>query len=230
VGQANAAIPHWRPRSESAVLGDHRDWFERLYVAADDGEVVVPWDRSGEPHRLLDQWARHHRLVGGGRRAIVVGCGLGGDAEYLARLGFATVGFDFAATAIRTARERFPDSPVEYHVADLLDPPSEWIEAFDFVFESLTVQSLPRPFRLSAVSRVRQMVAPGGTLLVIAAATDQAPTDDDPNGGPWPLTRAEVESFACDDLKLVSLEDLHDPDVRRWRADFRRDGRTARGR
>jgi hypothetical protein len=151
---------------------------------------------------------------------------LGGDAEYLARLGFATVGFDFAATAIRTVRERFPASPVEYHVADLLDPPSDWFEAFDFVFESLTVQSLPRPFRISAVGRVRQMVAPGGTLLVIAAATDQAPADDDPNGGPWPLTPAEVESFACDDLKLVSLEDLHDPDARRWRAEFRRERRA----
>jgi hypothetical protein len=149
---------------------------------------------------------------------------LGGDAEYLARLGFATVGFDFAATAIRTARERFPNSHVDYHVADLLDPPSAWFETFDFVFESLTVQSLPRPFRMSAVSGVRQMVAPGGTLLVLAAATDQAPADDDPNGGPWPLTRAEIESFASGDLRLVSLEDLHDPDARRWRAELHRAG------
>jgi hypothetical protein len=151
---------------------------------------------------------------------------LGGDAEFLARLGFATVGFDFAATAIRTARDRFPDSPVEYCVTDLLNPPTAWFEAFDFVFESLTVQSLPRRFRMSAICRIRQMVAPGGTLLVISAAADQAPADDDPSGGPWPLTRAEVESFACDDLQLLSLEDLRDPDARRWRAEFRRDSRT----
>ena len=222
MAQPNAAIPHWRPRSEWVAVDDHRDWFERLYVAADDGEVVVPWDRNGQPHRLLDQWARQRRFVGEGRRAIVVGCGLGGDAEYLAGLGFATVGFDFAATAIGTTRERFPDSPVEYHVADLLDPLSAWLEAYDFVFESLTVQSLPRAFRVSAISRVRQLVAPGGTLLVIAAATDQTPTDDDPNGGPWPLTPAEVQSFARGDLQLVSLEDLRDPDARRWRAEFRR--------
>jgi SAM-dependent methyltransferase len=224
VGRPNTAIPRSRPRSKSSEIGDHRDWFERLYVAADDGELVVPWDRSGGPHRLLNQWARQHGLVGADRSAIVVGCGLGGDAEYLARLGFATVGFDFAATAIRTARERFPNSHVDYHVADLLDPPGAWFEAFDFVFESLTVQSLPRPFRMSAVSRVRQMVAPGGTLLVLAAATDQAPADDDPNGGPWPLTRAEIESFASGDLRLVSLEDLHDPDARRWRAELHRAG------
>jgi hypothetical protein len=71
------------------------------------------------------------------------------------------------------------------------------------------------------------MVAPSGTLLVVAAATDQAPADEDPNGGPWPLTRAEMESFAGDDLRLVSLEDLRDPDARRWRAEFRRDRREA---
>jgi hypothetical protein len=64
-------------------------------------------------------------------------------------------------------------------------------------------------------------------MRVIAAATDQVPADDDPNGGPWPLTRAEVESFACDDLEVVSLEDLPDPDARRWRAEFRRDRREA---
>lgn len=225
--QPDAVGPQWRPGSEWAAVGEHRDWFERLYVAADDGGVAVPWDRCGKPHRLLDQWARQRRLVGDGQRAIVVGCGLGGDAEFLARLGFATVGFDFAATAIRTARERFSDSPVEYHVADLLHTPSDWFEAYDFVFESLTVQSLPRPFRIFAISRVRQLVAPGGTLLVIAAATDQAPTDDDPDGGPWPLTRAEVESFASGDLKLVNLEDLHDADARRWRAEFRRDRRAS---
>jgi 2-polyprenyl-3-methyl-5-hydroxy-6-metoxy-1,4-benzoquinol methylase len=49
-----------------------------------------------------------------------VGCGLGADAEYLASLGFDTVGFDISETAIRLARERFPGSAVRYVSADLL--------------------------------------------------------------------------------------------------------------
>jgi hypothetical protein len=56
------------------------------------------------------------------------------------------------------------------------------------------------------------VVAPSGTLLVIAAVKG---TTDDPPDGPWPLTRAEVESFAAGDLKLIRLEDFRDPDAHR---------------
>jgi hypothetical protein len=63
------------------------------------------------------------------------------------------------------------------------------------------------------------MVAPGGTLLVIAAVKG---VGDDPPDGPWPLTRAEVESFATAGLQLVRLEDFRDLDAHRWRAELRR--------
>jgi hypothetical protein len=63
------------------------------------------------------------------------------------------------------------------------------------------------------------MVAPGGTLLVIAAAPGDGP---DPAGGPWPLTHAEVDSFADGDLRLCRLDRFDDPDASRWRAEFRR--------
>ena len=92
--------------------------------------------------------------------------------------------------------------------------------------ESLTVQSLPRQLRAAAIARVRELVAPGGTLLVIAAVKGSA---EDPPDGPWPLTRAEVGSFAAGDLELVRLEDFRDPDAHRWRAELRRTGAPPRG-
>ena len=139
-----------RMAAESLAVDDPTGWFERLYVAAEDGVAVVPWDR-GAPHQLLVQWAQAGNLGGGGRRAFVVGCGLGSDAEYVAELGFDTVAFDVAATAVRAASRRFPDSAVRYRTADLLDPPAEWREAFDLVVESLTVQALPDPPRREAI-------------------------------------------------------------------------------
>ncbi|WP_200961968.1 methyltransferase domain-containing protein, partial [Phycicoccus sp. Soil803] len=48
-------------------------------------------------------WAEAQNLAGGGREALVVGCGYGADAEYLASLGYRTTGFDFAPTAIAAA-------------------------------------------------------------------------------------------------------------------------------
>lgn len=215
-----------RLAAEALAARDATAWFERLYAAAEEGEAVVPWDR-GAPHRLLVEWGAG--IDGGGRRALVVGAGLGADAEYVAGLGFETVAFDVSATAIRTARRRFPDSRVDYVAADLLDPPAEWREAFDLVVESLTVQSLPDPPRRDAIAQVGRMVAPGGTLLVIATARDEA--DGPVHGPPWPLTRAEVESFASGGLEPRRIEDLRDseqPDIHRWRAEFERPAAVTR--
>jgi SAM-dependent methyltransferase len=146
--------------NESLAAGDPTGWFEHLYAAAEKGEAVVPWDR-GAPRLLLVQWADERALEGGGRRALVVGCGLGDDAEYIAGLGFDTVAFDIAPTAVRAAQRRFPDSEVQFLLADLLDPPAGWLEAFDLVVESHTVQSLPDPPRRHAIAQVAQMVRQG---------------------------------------------------------------------
>jgi hypothetical protein len=67
------------------------------------------------------------------------------------------------------ARRRFPDSAVDYVVADLLDLPPEWHRAFDLVVEVITVQALPDPPRARAIACVASLVAPGGTLIVISA-------------------------------------------------------------
>lgn len=199
--------------AESLRSGHPTAWFERLYEAAADGGATVPWDRE-VPQVLLTEWAQGRSFSGG--RAIVVGAGLGMDAEFVASLGFATTAFDIAPTAVAAARERFPSSRVDYRVADLLDPPAEWQGAFDFVFESFTVQALPQPARAQAIARVGPLVAPGGTLLVVAAARDPS---DRADGPPWPLTRDEIDAFAAGgDLTPVLIERAAD----RWRAEFTR--------
>ena len=210
-----------RLAAESLSRDEPTGWFEPLYAAADGGAAVVPWDR-GAPHPLLVEWTAARDLDGAGRRAAVVGCGLGADAEHIAGLGFDTLAFDIAPSAVRAARERFPASTVRYVAGDLLDPPPAWHQAFDLVLESLTVQSLPPALRREAIAGVRGLVAPGGTLVVIATARD----DDGPLGGPpWPLTRAEVGAFATGGLEAVGIEDrrdLADAMVGGWRAEFRR--------
>ncbi|HKN93666.1 MAG TPA: class I SAM-dependent methyltransferase [Thermoleophilaceae bacterium] len=207
---------------ESIARGDPSGWFERLYSAAEGGEAVVPWDR-GAPHPLLVDWVEHHRPDGGGQRALVVGAGLGSDAELVAGLGFHTIAFDVSPTAIQMARRRFPESTVQYEVADLLDPPPEWRDAFDLVVEIITVQALPRSVRAEATARVREFVARGGTLLVISNALGEG--DDPDSGPPWPLTRAELEAFAGDELELRQTERFPhpgEPQIQRWRAEFTR--------
>lgn len=130
-----------RLASRSLAAGDPTGWFDRLYAAAATGRVAMPWSR-GQPHPLLVEWAQGRELTGVGRQAVVVGCGLGADAEYLARLGFDTVGFDISETAIQLAEHRFPDSAVRYVAADLLDPPHRG-------YEPTTSSSRSSPSKLS---------------------------------------------------------------------------------
>ena len=199
-------------RARQLASADATGWFEKLYTEAAEGKTGVPWDR-GAPHPLFAEWA--DGLSGKGERALVVGCGYGMDSEFIAERGFDTVAFDISPTAVRTVRERFPDSSVEYVVADLLDPPAEWHRAFDLVVEILTVQALPVPLHLRATAAVSRFVAPGGKLLAIGAAQTDPPYE----GPPWPLSQAEIDSFAVDGLTSVGLERLNG----RWRAEFMRE-------
>ncbi|MGX1774177.1 class I SAM-dependent methyltransferase [Nocardia brasiliensis] len=211
-----------RLAAASLAQDDPTGWFEQLYVAAADGAAIVPWD-AADPNALLVDWLERHERADGGMRALVVGCGLGRDAEHLAGLGFRTTAFDISATAIKTARERFPASQVDYTVADLLAPPAAWAGAFDLVVESITVQSMPLSVRAAATANVAALVAPGGDLLVIAGIRAD---DEVVDGPPWPLTRAEIDAFAGAALRAVKVEQVAPagrPDFVRWRAVFRRD-------
>jgi hypothetical protein len=206
----------------SIARNDPTGWFETLYRAVEAGETELPWDRA-VPNPLLVEWFDKQKLSGDGRPAVVVGFGNGRDAEFIAIRGFATTAFEVSETAVSAARKRWPGSPVDYAHADLLALPPEWNQRFSLVLESLTIQSLPRDIRKSAIEAVRSLVAPGGTLLVIATAiAEDAPVETDP---PWPLKESEVKSIAADGLRLTSLEHFPiegEPNLGRWRAVFER--------
>jgi SAM-dependent methyltransferase len=208
-------------RLSAAALkaGDPTGWFEQLYAEAAGGQAIVPWDR-GEPHPLLVEWAGNRPVPLTAYRTLVVGSGLGEDAAYLSRLGWGVIAFDISPSAIAAARRRFPTTPVDFRVADVLDPPQEWTGHFDLVLESYTTQALPIRLRPTVIKHVARFVARGGTLLVLAAARDEGPAGAGP---PWPLSRSEVESYAAEGLTPVGIEEIRTPpDIHRWRAEFRR--------
>jgi len=179
----------------------------------------------------------------------VIGCGLGDDAEWLASRGggrgggrgWSVVAFDISAEAIRWARERFPQSEVDYRVVDLFDAPPEWRRQFDLVVEAYTLQVLPPApapagggagaggggLRARAVQVVADWVSVGGLLCVIARGRAES---DPPGQMPWPLTEREVRAFEGEEgagLHCEVFDDFMDRQelaVRRFRAVFRRGG------
>jgi len=211
-----------RLADEAWARGDATGWFDLLYAGAAGRPDRIPW-ADMRPNPNLVEWMSRAALEGTGQRALVVGCGLGDDAEALAGAGFEVVAFDVSAAAIAWCRTRFPGSPVRYVNADLLAPPPDWQAVFDFVLEAYTLQALPPGVRPQAVERVAGFVAPGGTLLVICRARN---TEDDPGGFPWPLTRAEVDLFGRHELTETGFDDYIDTSgasaVRRFRAAYRK--------
>ena len=210
---------------ESLAGNDPTGWFERLYSAAEDGQAVVPWDR-GTANVLLADWTATACPDGTGKRALVVGAGTGWDAELISDRGYDTTAFDISPTAVETAQRTHPGSAVRYQTANLLHPPAEWRRSFDLVVEIYTVQALPIELQAAATEQVSAQVAPGGTLLVIAAARPEGVGDAEVEGPPWPLTRAAIDAFASDDLRLIQLDrqpSPADPTIFRWRAEYLRD-------
>lgn len=202
--------------------GDPLGWFEKLYQEAERGDAAIPWADLEPNPRLIDFW-KAHPLEVVGKRALVIGSGFGDDAEQLAAWDFKTTGFDISRTAIEATKKRFPNTPVEYVVADLFDPPPAWLRSFDFVLEIYTVQSLPAELRPKAIEAISRFVAPSGLLLVIARGREEG--DPEAQGPPWPLTREELGGFLRAGLKEDSFEDYAEPEppwVRRFRALYRR--------
>lgn len=209
-----------RIAAESIARGDATGWFDTFYQQAGGNWDLVPWaDR--QPNPWLVAWLRTFGASPTRRRCLVVGCGLGDDAEALASAGFDVTAFDVSPTAIQAARQRFPRSGVDYVISDVLHPPESWLAAFDLVYEAFTLQVLPPDARRKAQTSIASYVALGGRLFVLCRAREAS----EPVGEmPWPLTREELDYFATLGLRPSSVEIVEDedPPVRRFRAFFER--------
>jgi SAM-dependent methyltransferase len=208
---------------EHLQRGDGVGWFEPFYAAAHHNPAAIPWAASG-PRRDLVQWAHERHAGGKGQSALVIGCGLGDDAEFLAELGYRVTAFDISPTAIDWCKDRFPDSAVDYQVADMFTPPAAWLGGFDLVVEDYIVQALPPEMRLTSVKAVAAFPAPGGLLLAIGRGIEDGA---ERSGPPWPLTGEDLALFEQAGLVRASFQRDSDPAIApqfRYRAEFRQEG------
>jgi len=202
--------------AESLAGGDATGWVERLYAEAEAGEAVVPWaDLVPNPH-LVSWWDDRPAPAD----ALVVGCGFGDDAAWLADRGVGrVVAFDVASTAVEAAERRFGRAGIEFVTADVLAPPADWLGAFELVVEVNTLQVLPPELRAPAASAIASTVASGGTLLVVCRGREP----DDPEGTmPWPLLRSELVPFEGAGLRVARFDELVDDEARRFRVEYQR--------
>ncbi|MEM7581659.1 MAG: class I SAM-dependent methyltransferase [Mastigocoleus sp.] len=193
---------------KSLAQSDPTGWFETLYSQANQDTGQVPWANL-KIHPYLQDWLdksslnTQNKSTKSTKSTLVVGCGLGDDAEALQKLGLQVTAFDISPTAINWCKQRFPDSQVNYQVADLFNLPPEWNQAFDLVIEIRNIQALPLNVRTEAIELVASLVASKGKLVVITRFRN---TDAEPEGPPWALSEKELAQFQEFGLKEMGSQ------------------------
>ena len=174
------------------------NFFETVYQNASDDLSSIPWATMSPNVHLVEYLEEAEDVKG--KQALVIGCGLGDDALVLATKGYETDAIDISSTAIEMAKERFGESGVHFSVQDIFALPEELNEAYDFVYEGLTIQSLPREQRKLVVDIISGLVTKGGKLFVYAHGQDD---EDDYGGPPWPLYSHEFDLFLPKGFKAI---------------------------
>ena len=200
---------------------DPTGWFDSIYTDAQGDHRAVFW-ADLEPCPYLLKWLNNCTFKHAQRKAIVVGCGVGDDAEALSEAGYEVIAFDISPEAIRLCKNRYPETRVNYLVADLFAYPAEWTERFDLVYECNTIQVLPGKYRIQARDAMVSLLAPQGYILVSCRSRLKGEQEDDI---PLPLDKEEIDGFIRCGLSEESFdayEDTQDPPVPHFFASYKK--------
>lgn len=203
-----------------AERGDPNGWFEEFYSRA-GGDIQKIYWADLKPNPLLLDWIKDYQSTID-MKAIIIGCGLGDDAEALSRHGYGVTAFDISPSAIEMCKQRYPDSKVAYKVADLFALPEEWTGEFKLVYECNTIQILKEPKRFKAIEAISGLVAPGGEVIVSCRSRNPREGLDE---FPVALEKEEIDGFKRSGLlevNFLSYDDDQTPPVPHFFAVYKR--------
>ncbi|MFD7620932.1 class I SAM-dependent methyltransferase [Streptomyces sp. NPDC059802] len=140
----------------------------RIMRALEQFHATHPWDHNAHYHRWILR-----RLPRRFNSALDVGSGSGDLARLLASRAQAVHGIDVDPTIVARARElTAPAAPVTFSVGDALKelPPGP----YDVITCVATIHHMSFS---NALTRFRQHLAPGGTLVVVGLSRPQSRSD-----------------------------------------------------
>lgn len=200
----------------------------KIEVTAADGESLLPnrllpsgiMPHGPEGARLLERWDapyRRDRLPGWDvgqpsshmieavdnrtfrpGRAIVLGCGTGTNAIYLANGGFEVTGVDVAPTALTIGMEKASRAGVkiDWIVADVVSLPK--LKTFDLIFDRGCYHHICQYNSAAYVETLRRLSHPNTQVLILAGS----PADGERGGPP----RVKEETIRNDFSALFEFE------------------------
>ena len=130
----------------------------------------APWD-TGRPASELVAAVTSGRVKPG--RAVVLGCGTGTNAIYLAQKGFDVTALDVAPRALARAQGKADKAKVKVRwvVADVLAPPA--LGTFDFIFDRGCYHGVRRVSATGFVKTVNALSKPGTHMFIIAGNANE---------------------------------------------------------
>ncbi len=192
---------------------DPTGWFDSIYKNAQGDFRKVFW-ADLEPSPYLVDWLKENTIKRENKTACVIGCGVGDDAEALSKFGFDVTAFDISPSAIELCINRYPNTKVNYIVADLFDYPKEWFEKFDVIYECNTIQVLPDGYRKKARVAMSSLIAKDGYILVSCRSRNEGEKEDEI---PFPLSKSEMDEFVTIDkltpISFLAYDDEQVPSV-----------------
>ena len=167
----------------------------------------TPWDLGGPSplvQRLAVQVLGVTTAGAAPKRVLVPGCGLGHDAEAIAKLGHHVVGADIAPAAMEMARQR--TGIVDWQVADFLAPPAAWLGSFDAVVEHTLYCALDDDLLDAYRDAVVALLKPGGVLFGAFLNFERTEGSGPPHGTSPDALRARFGAHF--DLEMTPAENF----------------------
>ncbi len=179
------------------------DWDHQYAI----GET--PWER-GSPAPPLTAWLTAHQFHG---TVLVPGCGTGHDMLAAAQHGAEQViGLDISPRAVALAEQRLASTPsATVRCADLFTECHGPLRSTcDWIIEHTCLSALPPDLRPSYVAALVASLRPGGRIFAIFFINPWDPDEDQTQGPPYAVSKAQLEEFYG---PYFTLEKEWQPDV-----------------
>ena len=166
------------------------DWNAR-YLAGD-----TPWEKGASAPPLIE-YLESNEVTG---KVLVPGCGLGHDVRLLARSDCIPIGFDLSRYALDQARSVPKVGNEKYVLGNYFEPPADYVEAFDWVFEHTFFCAIDPSLRRDYVLRTHSLLKAQGYFLAIFYVRIE-----DPEGPPFPVSTKEIDRLFGDRFETVKV-------------------------
>lgn len=149
------------------------------------------WDLKAPAVALKENLHKVYREPGA--QALVLGCGEGHDAAFIAQNGYSVVAVDYSPEAISRAKDKYGQvENLELVCGDAFNLPKVYDGAFDLVFEHTCFCAIDPDLRPQLVQTWQRVLKPRGRLMGVFFAFERK------EGAPYGSTEWELHKRLAD--------------------------------